>query len=107
VEVSVQLEKKAFKSVGYNERFKVQQLFIDKARQDLPFNVGLLYATVVEKCLSGQFEVEGSSFDVATHSSYQEQVRCSVVVPIRAPLTLLRFLKHSEALASNRHCSHK
>jgi hypothetical protein len=50
-----QLEESSFRTVDYNERFDVQKLFIDMARDKLPFMVGTPYANVVVKCLTGNF----------------------------------------------------
>jgi serine/threonine protein kinase len=69
------LEDKHFHETYYTDRFEVQKLFIQAAKDKLPFMVGGAYSEVVVKCLTGHFDLSETPDGRMTQEIHQEQVR--------------------------------
>lgn len=87
------MDQNGFKHAVHDDRFEVRKLFIQKAKEALPFLTGTSYADVTARCLSGSFDdgVEPGIVDMAA------QFRDQVSLPTRpifiyAKLVILHIL---------------
>lgn len=72
------LEHDGLQFITYKDRFDVQALFLQKAKDKLPFMVGTTYANVVVKCLSGEFDLTETDSSSSLEEFYRGQVRCYI-----------------------------
>jgi hypothetical protein len=68
------LDYEYFRKIEYSKRYDVQKLFIQLAKDKLPFLVGTAYAEVVVKCLTGNFDLGQIGEGRIAQEIYQEQV---------------------------------
>jgi hypothetical protein len=85
------LESSGFRNLKKEEREQVQSFLLKKAAQKLPFRVGTAYANIVEKCLTGNFEVEAAEGGMK-EELYKDQVSQSISPGCAPWLTLHRLL---------------
>ena len=69
-----QLEQNGFKHAVYDDRFDIRRLFIQKAKETLPFFTGTCYADLTARCLAGSFDDGAETGAVDTAEQFRDQV---------------------------------